>query len=403
MRVLFANEMGEGHGHMAPCSSLLESLAGDGWEIAAAVRDTAAGTSHFAECRASILQSPVCVAQFEGLPQEEIDYHEVLFKFGYAHVPTLTGMLAAWHSLLLLVKPDFVLANTAPGAQLVARSLRIPVLRLGTGWNCPPDLDPMPLIRGWNAEIEGRRDASQRLALATANASLQACGLAPLSAVTELHAFPTLLCTYPELDPYAAVRKEVTYVGLLPQGRRTRSTGATPDCDVFAYTRVTRHTDLLLDDLRRLPVKSAAWIADLGESDRLARTGGNLRLLEGPADLDAVLARARVVVGYASHGLTAAALLAGKPLLMMPMHHEQYLTAKRVEDAGAGLVVLPWEERPKLARLLRRLLEEPAFAANARALGGHLGVHSPDAALRRARELCTTIAPGHEPRLRSVG
>lgn len=402
MRALFCNELGEGRGHISPYLALLESLAARGWDVAAAVRATGEAVGLFSGGPIRMFQAPVCVARFDGLPRDQIDYNEILLPAGYGHPETLRGQLSAWKSLLEATAPDLVIASTAPTALLAARTLGIPALRVGTGWDCPPEADPLPLFRPWEAGIERRRETSSRLLLSTVNAALAAGGNAPLASCAQLHAAPTLLCTYPELDPYRESRREADYLGLLPSSGTGREPGAAPDCDIFVYGRVTPVTDLLVDALRKSPVRSVAWFADLSETERARRTGGNLTMLSAPADIPGVLARVRLVVGYASHGLTAEALRAGRPMLLMPVHQEQLLTARRVTEAGAALMVDPWDARPKFSRALARLLEERGFAERAAAFGRRLAEWSPQAGLERALERCASAARVTAPRLRSV-
>ena len=67
------------------------------------------------------------------------------------------------------------------------------------------------------------------------------------------------------------------------------------------------------------------------------------------------------------HGTTAAMLLAGKPVLLLPQHLEMLHIARSVEKAGAGLsapTLKPAGIRGKLARLL----QEPGFGERARAI-----------------------------------
>jgi UDP:flavonoid glycosyltransferase YjiC (YdhE family) len=64
---------------------------------------------------------------------------------------------------------------------------------------------------------------------------------------------------------------------------------------------------------------------------------------------------------HAGHGMVAAMLLQGVPLLLLPINLEQHLTARRVMDLGAGLAVGDTETEVDYASLLRRLLEKPGF------------------------------------------
>ncbi len=67
-------------------------------------------------------------------------------------------------------------------------------------------------------------------------------------------------------------------------------------------------------------------------------------------------------------------MTAGKPVLLLPQHLEQMMTAKRVLELGAGLVVDYEEPAPDYHALLQRLLDEPSFTEAAQAVAArHAG------------------------------
>jgi UDP:flavonoid glycosyltransferase YjiC (YdhE family) len=78
---------------------------------------------------------------------------------------------------------------------------------------------------------------------------------------------------------------------------------------------------------------------------------------------------AAVFVTHAGHGSTLRPLMAGVPLLCLPMGRDQHDNAARVSHRGAGLT-LPADSRPEtIGAAVRQLLEEPRFRTAASALG----------------------------------
>ncbi len=91
------------------------------------------------------------------------------------------------------------------------------------------------------------------------------------------------------------------------------------------------------------------------------------------APQQAVLARADAVISHAGLNTALDACAAGKPVLALPIAFDQPGVAARLVHAGAGLKASPrWASSRTLGTLLRRLLDEPAFAANARRLGAEI-------------------------------
>ena len=83
--------------------------------------------------------------------------------------------------------------------------------------------------------------------------------------------------------------------------------------------------------------------------------------------------RAAAIVHQGGVGTTAQALLAGKPMLVMPYSHDQLDNARRAQRLGVARV-LPREDytAARAADELKRLFATPAYAANAEAAGAEM-------------------------------
>ena len=62
-------------------------------------------------------------------------------------------------------------------------------------------------------------------------------------------------------------------------------------------------------------------------------------------------------------------LVAGVPMLCMPMGRDQNDTARRVFDRGAGLWLKPSAPAAQIRAAVQRLISEPQFRERAQALG----------------------------------
>jgi UDP:flavonoid glycosyltransferase YjiC (YdhE family) len=132
----------------------------------------------------------------------------------------------------------------------------------------------------------------------------------------------------------------------------------------------------VLEALAPLPIRVQMTIGRDADPAALGPVPANARV-EPWIDQEAVLASASVVVGHGGFGTTLGALAHGRPCVLLPLFAgDQWLTAARVAEVGAG-VVLEDGERPVFAppgpEVLTRLP-----AAVERALG--------DRGLRRAAE-----------------
>jgi zeaxanthin glucosyltransferase len=94
----------------------------------------------------------------------------------------------------------------------------------------------------------------------------------------------------------------------------------------------------------------------------------------GFAPQRAALARADAVVTHAGLNTVLDALAAGTPMLALPIAFDQPGVAARVTHAGAGLRLMPaLASVGAMSRALKRLLDEPEFAARASLVGKDTG------------------------------
>ncbi|MBO9710987.1 MAG: glycosyltransferase family 1 protein [Caulobacter sp.] len=82
-----------------------------------------------------------------------------------------------------------------------------------------------------------------------------------------------------------------------------------------------------------------------------------------------LLEQASAFVTHAGHGSTLRPLMAGVPLLCLPMGRDQHDNAARVALRGAGLTLPQDAPAEAIGAAVRRLLDEPAFRGAAKALG----------------------------------
>jgi MGT family glycosyltransferase len=81
-----------------------------------------------------------------------------------------------------------------------------------------------------------------------------------------------------------------------------------------------------------------------------------------------ILRHAKVVVTHAGHGTVMKTLAAGVPMVAIPLGRDQLDNAARVAHHGAGLRLKPNAGPEAIARAVRRVLDEPSFAAGAQRL-----------------------------------
>ena len=98
-----------------------------------------------------------------------------------------------------------------------------------------------------------------------------------------------------------------------------------------------------------------------------------------------ILPSASLVITHAGLGTTMAALGHGVPLLCMPMGRDQFFNAERVQDLGAGRMLMPDADSDAIAFAAKDMLADSRFTSGAKrmadAIGGYGGAAQAAAAL----------------------
>jgi UDP:flavonoid glycosyltransferase YjiC (YdhE family) len=280
---------------------------------------------------------------------------------------------------------------------LAARTLDIPVMLFSNGFTVPPRLRPLPNMRPWQNFPEVQLLALEDHALGSINRVLQGFGKPPLSALHQLFdVAEEALITYPELDHYEN-RGVARYWGSLPNA----AIGIAPPWPnaagkrLFAYLRAdTPHVEAVLDLLQRLAQPTVIYFPGMPEALRAKHQANTMVFVADPVDIERAAREADVAVTYSSLATTTAFLIAGKPLLLLPTHLEQFLLARRVVGMGAGRAVSAEQSPAELQPFMTDLLNNPAYADNARAFSAKYAGFGQATVMenlvRRVEALCNT-------------
>lgn len=358
--ILLAAEIGDGHRQADRFLPLARALAAAGRAVTVAMPPDMAARSRIAAAGIAVVDAP---AWRGDTPPGFIAscWADLLLTHGYATPTTIEDLLSGWTAALRAMSPVLVVADFAPSAMLAARVAGIAVAPMGDGYTLPPGGMPMPFMRPWAAlpteplaETEGR-------VVASLNPVLLDLGAEPVDCVADLLARAgSFLCTFPELDHYDQ-RADAEYRGEIPpEGEGVAPEWPAGTAERFFVVADGRHRPLppLLAALVRLglPALVQAKGISQAEADALRRPG--VHVVIEPVDRTAALAQCDVVVCQ-DNAMAAPALLAGRPLLMIPGPVEQMMTLHRVARQGLGQGLAPDSDVGAADAGVRRLLDSP--------------------------------------------
>lgn len=402
--ILLAWEIGGGMGHLVPMAQLAEPLLARGHTLHLAARDLSGARAALGELadapRLHLWQAPMWLPPLQGFPPP-VSYAELLFNAGYLDPTRLRSLVRAWRSLFEAIQPDLLLADHAPTALLAARGRPLRRALMGGSFFAPPAGQPMPPFCDWEPVNAQRVLQSEQIVLTTCNAVMQAEGGPPLQTLQELtQVDEVFLLTWPELDHYGAAaegRPGGRYWGPLP-ARRQGTPALWPDGDgplVFAYLKSDyAGIEPVLQQLARAPCRTLAYVRGLTPPQRERLQNNRLRFAGAALAMDDVLAQADLVLCHPGAGTVVASLQAGVPLLMLPLHAEQLLMARRVGACGAGSHLMPVELAARFGPTLKKALASEAQKNAAQALATRYPAAAGLDVAQRVADRCEALLAG---------
>ena len=383
-RIAFAWELGAELGHAMACSAVARVLHARGHRIAFMFRELyqLAFVAHAPSY--DVFQAPVSVSEGHGRAVPA-SLAEILVGCGYDRPEHLAGLVGGWLALFRNWKPDIVVADFGPTALLAARALGLRRVSYGNGFSIPPKLAPLPAFRYDQPLEPGRVEQADAHALATVNAVLARFGATPLARLADqFETDEDFLATFPEIDSYG-VRPPSAYWGprvSFDSGASVHWPAGQGKCILVYVKKALPQLDALIETLVASGHRVVAFVPELEQERRERLRGPGRVVAERAVRIQPLLAECDLLVSHGGN-IAPGTLMSGVPQLAFPTQYEQYLTARRIEQLGAGLVHGPEAKAADIARSLRRLLEERRFRDAARAYAQRYPAYSPAEQQRR--------------------
>lgn len=394
-RIVYAWELGGRLGHITTAAKIGLALKDQGHKFTALLSDLSAAEQFLAPHGIACWQAPLCQGSN---PAAAFSYAEILCGAGYLDPRLLAGILRAWRNLFDTLSPDLLLADHAPTALLAARGRPFLKATIGTGFFHPPEQRPIPPFRTWEPVDPERLAHAEEKTLASINQALDLIGASPLESLHEIFAVDEcFLTTWKTLDHYPdRVGGKywgpvfVDQVGISPSWPRT--TGKR----IFAYLKADyAHVEKVLKAFRDSGQNTLVYLqGDNGHFGNRYRSA-TLSFINEPVRMESAT-DADLVVCHAGHSTVAAAILAGKPVMLLPMNAEQYLTTLRVESIGAGLGFAPELRRGNPQPMLEQLLSNPRFTVQSKHFAKAHAHYGSDTAATAIAKRCNELLIDYE-------
>jgi hypothetical protein len=363
--IVYCWELGDHLGHIGAARPILAELCSRGHKVTAVLRDLKAAGTVFRGLDIQFFQAPgpkQTMLTTPGAPT----FARQLVSCGFGQPADSAVMFQSWRGLFRFLSPDFALLDFSPLALLALRGTGTRTAQIGTGFCCPPAVSPFPYVVPCPPELLSTVAEDDQKVLATMNAHLESAGQVPLKRAADLLAGldETFLKTYPELDHYPN-RGPARYWGVWADDKEA-APPAWPAGErrAFVYLHWFETLPVILEVLKHWQIATVVYSTSIPDAIKAKFVSPYLRFETTRQSLPRVAEQCHLAVTHGNHTSTAYLLSRGVPLLMIPLHTEMEITARRIAALGAGHCVYPRQPEqfaPYLGSLL--LTETPKQVA----------------------------------------
>ena len=160
---------------------------------------------------------------------------------------------------------------------------------------------------------------------------------------------------------------------------------------VFAYLKAGYvGLEAILSALHGLPGSVLVHTPGVARKTVQQFTSARMTFSIQPLDMDQVRSSCDLALCHGGGGTTAALLLAGKPLVLFPMHMEQAMTARRLSELGVAITVVP-EACGQLPRLLKKALSDSTLSQAAQKFSTGHDNYQQQNTIRLAADRCEAL------------
>jgi len=365
-RIVMCWELGGGLGHVAPMKPLAEALRARGHEVCFIVRETLAAELLLDPVNLPWFRAPLQVEPVIPFRRPTLNMAHILHNNGFHNSIALIGRLRAWRNLFDTLQPEILVFNHSPTALVAARGLKAKRMLVGNGFDIPPATIPLPPFNVRYASVDLQADEDK--VTSCINEALATFGTEPLKKLADIYQSEAcVLFTIKELDHYPG-RIAGDYWGSTRQ-----DSGVAPQWPlktgrrVFAYLKPFKTLPSLLTTLKKSGHPILVYMNNVPADLKHQFTSESMSFSAQPVDFERTMQDSDLVICHAGHGTSSASLLAGRPLLVLPLNLEQRMVAARVVESGAGLAA-PALAPDAMEKKFHRLMAEPAFSVAAMAI-----------------------------------
>lgn len=339
-KILLTWELGGGLGHIIPMRTLAKQFLDMGHEVYLALMDLTHAAEVFSGLNVKLLQAPY-KSGFRANPiLPPMSYSQLIHNNGFSSEKELEGLVKSWQTLFELVKPDVICFDHSPSALVAARKFDCLKVNIGVGFSTPPPASPFGLFSEHGVNVK-KVKADDTSVLMNINKVLAGIGAKKLNTLDQLCYDNVKTCfqSLPEFDHFMA-RDESMYYGpvLTSSGTKAKWPQKKYTKKVYIYVKQFAGIAQLFKLLSKFQISFIVYTNNVPENVLASCKAPNISFQTKPLDLSIVSKEADLAIINAGHSTLCQFVLAGVPVLMLPLQMEQQILAVRMNQQKVGWI-----------------------------------------------------------------
>lgn len=367
--ILCTWEMGGGLGHLARLAILTKALESDGHRVVLALKDISRSYPFFKETQAQILQAPNWLLKLQ-MQRPIACQADALLLSGYIDADALFMLTQAWKSIVQLVKPEVVIFDYSPTAQLALRDeTGIKKIILGTGFSVPEAGYP---IADWRypSVNDNLVEEQERVALHPINMVLKRLNKPPLKKLSELWQVDKLILNeFPSFDLYHKLRTNTVYC-TEQDSSNSQEPIVFPETGkkkILAYFKPAHPGIARLIQALALTNADVFVVCLMGPEKVLKSCeSDHFKYSTAPVNLAKGFVQADLFIGHGNASTVKEALYAGIATIAFPLQQEQLLIAKTLQELKVGRLMLDYDDIDMLAKQINSAFDDKELLRHAK-------------------------------------
>lgn len=339
-RILLTWEIGGGLGHIIPMRALAQQFLSMGHEVYIALMDLTHAASVFSGMNVKLLQAPYKTGFRSNPILPPMSFPQLLHNNGFSSDKELEGLVRSWKTMFELVGPDVICFDFSPSALVAARNFDCVKVNIGVGFSTPPVAQPLGVFTDTAGNTK-KMLADELSVLNVINRTLETTGSHAMKSLDQLFYDNVKSCfqSLPEFDHYSA-RDELFYYGpvLSVSGVKPKWPKKKYDKKVYVYVKEFPGIAQLLKMFSRFPFSFIVYTNNVSNEVLNSCKAPNLCFQTKPLNLAMVSKEASLAIVNAGHSTLSQFVLAGVPVLMVPLQMEQQMLAVRMNQQKVGWI-----------------------------------------------------------------